>query len=518
MDKDTTERVLAPCHGRDVVLHERHRVVDDAVDGLESGLHRPRADGRLHVLVPVGVDQVHRRRGAHAVGAGVGARLQLERVKPPRLRGVGHRDAVDEDRLHIRVTHRLLLVGNGLELVHERVELLLVRRDLGVAQLDQALLEGCFARVLPEHERGVGADRLRRHDLVRRGVLEHAVLVDPSLVRERVRADDGLVRLHGDAGVQRHHLGRAHDLRRVDVDDEGVVCWTSAHGHHDLLERRVARALAQRVERHLDLPRARLDRRERVRGRQPEVVVAVRRPDDLLAALAVGAQVRNQRRVLGGHGVPDRVGDVERRRARLRHRVAQLDEEVRVRAPRILRRELDVVAHRLGVLHGRDCALDALGARDVELVLEVDVRRGEERVDAVEWRVAHRVVAAVQVLLVGAREARDAHRCPVRPPLRDRANLLRDCPDRLKVSVRGDRETSFAHVHSQAGELPRNEELLFQRERGARRLLTVAQRRVKDDDLVLRGGGREVAAQRRRRSRRHHPSSRRGTPARPREH
>src|SRR5207253_1198396 len=43
-------------------------------------------------------------------------------------------------------------------------------------------------------------DGLRGHDLVRPRVLEHAVLVDARGVRERVRADDGLVRLHRDPG------------------------------------------------------------------------------------------------------------------------------------------------------------------------------------------------------------------------------------------------------------------------------------------------------------------------------
>jgi hypothetical protein len=73
-----------------------------------------------------------------------------------------------------------------------------------------------------------------------------------------------------------------------------------------------------------------------------------------------------------------RVRDVERGRARLDHRVAQLDQEVRVRPPRILRTELDVVAHRARVHDGRDGALDALGARDVELVLRRAERTARE--------------------------------------------------------------------------------------------------------------------------------------------
>ena len=46
-------------------------------------------------------------------------------------------------------------------------------------------------------------------------------------------------------------------------------------GHDDLLERRVAGALAEAVDRHLDLARAGLDRGQRVGRGQTQVVVAV---------------------------------------------------------------------------------------------------------------------------------------------------------------------------------------------------------------------------------------------------
>ena len=53
-------------------------------------------------------------------------------------------------------------------------------------------------------------------------------------------------------------------------------------GHHDFFERRVAGALADAVDRALDLPRAGGQRRERVGDREPEVVVAVRAEDRLV--------------------------------------------------------------------------------------------------------------------------------------------------------------------------------------------------------------------------------------------
>ena len=68
----------------------------------------------------------------------------------------------------------------------------------------------------------------------------------------------------------------------------GVICsvWTPAAScgncvgprperHHDLLEGGVAGALAEAVDRDLDLAGAGLDRGERVRRREAQVVVAV---------------------------------------------------------------------------------------------------------------------------------------------------------------------------------------------------------------------------------------------------
>ena len=55
-------------------------------------------------------------------------------------------------------------------------------------------------------------------------------------------------------------------------------------GHDDLLERRVAGPLADAVDRALDLPRAGAQRRQRVRRRQPEIVVAVRAERHLVGA------------------------------------------------------------------------------------------------------------------------------------------------------------------------------------------------------------------------------------------
>ena len=122
----------------------------------------------------------------------------------------------------------------------------------------------------------VEPDRLGRHDLVGQRVLDHAVLVDARLVGERVAADDRLVRLDREAGEVAHEPRRGGDLLGLDAAGElRELGRARPEGHDDLLERRVAGALAEAVDRHLDLARAGLDGGERVGRREPEVVVAV---------------------------------------------------------------------------------------------------------------------------------------------------------------------------------------------------------------------------------------------------
>ncbi len=45
----------------------------------------------------------------------------------------------------------------------------------------------------------------------------------------------------------------------------------------DLLERRISRALTEAVDCHLELPRARSNRRNAVRSSEPEIIVAMKR-------------------------------------------------------------------------------------------------------------------------------------------------------------------------------------------------------------------------------------------------
>jgi hypothetical protein len=98
----------------------------------------------------------------------------------------------------------------------------------------------------------------------------------------------------------------------------------------------------------------------------------------------------------------------------------------------------------------------------------VDVGRGEEGVDALLGGVLDGLVAAVNVLLRGPREARDGHRLRA-APVQLGANLAGDDGDGLEVARGGDGEAGLADVDAEAGQLVGDRDLLVHLEGAAAR-------------------------------------------------
>ena len=100
---------------------------------------------------------------------------------------------------------------------------------------------------------------------------------------------------------------------------------------------------------------------------------------------------------------------------------------------------------------GRDRGLEAGLARHPELDRQVQVRRGDERVDpaaACRWPATRR---AVDVRRRAARERGDD----------GTLDGFADPPDRLGVGLRGDGEAGFDDVHAERLELPGQPDLLL---------------------------------------------------------
>ncbi len=248
--------------------------------------------------------------------------------------------------------------------------------------------------------------------------------------------------------------------------------------HHHFLEAGVAGALADAVDGHLGLARARGEAGQGVRRRHAQIVVAVHRPDHAIAAVGLGDQPAKERPVLLRGGVADGVGNVERGGARLDRDAQHLDQESDVGAAGVLGRELDVGAEAARQLDHVAHLCHHLGARHLELALHVQVGAGDEGVDARLGRRLDPLPALLDVAAVGAREAADDRTV-------DGPHLLRDAPHRMEVVGGGRREPGLHHVDAEARELPRDLELLHAGEGRARRLLSVAQSGVEDADAIV---------------------------------
>ena len=252
-----------------------------------------------------------------------------------------------------------------------------------------------------------GTDLARFHDLEGAPVLEHAVLVDAGVVRERVGADHGLVGLHEHAGELRDQARGAIQLRVVELRGDAVHLRVQAGGHGHLLERRVAGALADAVDAGLDLARAAEHADQRVGGGETEVVVAVHGEHDVAQRRHLLVHPRDQAAPLVGRCVADGVGQVDRGRAGFDAAVDDLGEVLALGAARIHRRELDVLAERLRQRGHRDRAVVDLALGHAQLALAMDRRGADEDVDARACGRLERRGAGAHVGLEAAREPGD---------------------------------------------------------------------------------------------------------------
>ncbi len=186
------------------------------------------------------------------------------------------------------------------------------------------------------------------------------------------------------------------------------------------------------------------------------------------------AQGTDERAELPGHGVADGVGNVDGGRAGSDRGLDQAAQEIRLRAPGVLGRELHVVRVLARRPHGLDGLRQNLVGGHAQLHLHVDRRRRDEGMHPSADRRSEGLAAAGDVLLVGPGEA--AHHA-----LGDRAC---DRVNRLPVAVGRGRKARLDDVHPQSLQLLRDPHLLFAGHGGAGALLTVAQGGVEDDEMV----------------------------------
>jgi len=194
-------------------------------------------------------------------------------------------------------------------------------------------------------------------------------------------ADDRLVHLHRLAGKGREHLAGRVELAGVDIDRVRHAVGPHVERHHNLFERGVAGAFADAIDRALDLTCTALYRGERVGHAEAEVVMAMRAEHDLVGIRHTADDAREEVHGFVGCAVTNRVRQVDRGRARLDDRFDDAAQEVEIAARCIFRRELHIVGVMPRVADRVDRRFEALLAADAQLRLQVEIRRGDERVN-----------------------------------------------------------------------------------------------------------------------------------------
>src|SRR5213080_2807637 len=124
-------------------------------------------------------------------------------------------------------------------------------------------------------------------------------------------------------------------------------------------------------------------------------------PDDAVCPRDALAEPPEQRAVFLGERVPRRVGDVDRARAGLDHGREDLDHVIGVAARGVLGREFDVVEVLLRTRDRPHGGVEHVLPAHHELVLQMDVRGGNEDVDAGPLGALDGTDGTVDVLLAG---------------------------------------------------------------------------------------------------------------------
>ena len=405
------------------------------------------------------------RRGCQLV-----AREHLVALQRVHVRYLAY--ALVQQRGYVAVGHVLFAVAERLELGKGVAQLL--GREL-VAHLAHVLVEGVAAAELAQHYLRLGHAHVLGVDyLICAAIGQHAVLMYARLVQKRVLAHYGLVGLHVYARERGYQLAGAHELARIQPYVAAVELAARLERHGQLLQRRVARALAYAVYRAFELPHTGAHSGQAARHAQPQVVVAVRRQHYLVDVPHVLAYAAYQLLKLQRHGIPHRVRYVHGGSALAYGRIQHAVEELRLGARGVLGRELHVVGIVARQAHRRTGQLQHLLGRLFELVAHVQIAGGYHNMYAAAAGTGQCLRGGLYVAGHGA-----AHRADDRL-----AHRLGHGLHRLKVALAAGGKARLYYLHAQPLELARYLHLFDNVQIDARRLLPIAQRRIEEHHSV----------------------------------
>ena len=292
----------------------------------------------------------------------------------------------------------------------------------------------------------------------------------PDFVCEGILADDGLVVLHRKARDVRNQLRGPRQKLRVDAGLKRHRVAAHFERHDDLFQRRIAGPFADAVDGAFDLACAAQNAGQRIGDGQAQIVVAVGREDDFLAARHAFAQHPDELQIFLRRRIADGVGDIDRRGAGSDRQLHAAAQEIGLRARRVFRAPLHIVREIARSRHrGAHRVEHGIGPH-LQLVLHMNRAGGDEGVDAKALRRLQRFAGAIDILEARTCETAD-HRV---------LRALGDFVDRFEIAVRGNRKTCFDHIDAHRIEQFGNFEFFLKRHRSARRLFAVAQCGVED--------------------------------------
>src|SRR6185369_1407453 len=214
---------------------------------------------------------------------------------------------------------------------------------------------------------------------------------------------------------------------------------------------------------------------QRVGNSEAKIIVAMRTDDGAIDILDATPEISNQCAVVFRETVPDGIGKIHGSRPCIDNRLGDLNEKIQIRAARVLRGELDVVAHGAGIADAFDGGRESFFTGFVQFVFKMDVAGREENVDAGFVGVFEGFGAPVDVFFYRPRQPGNGWR----------AYLRRYAAYGFEIAFRSDRETGFQNVDIETFQLARHLQLVFDIHAESGRLFTVAQCRIENDYLVI---------------------------------
>ena len=319
------------------------------------------------------------------------------------------------------------------------------------------------------------ADAFRAHDLIGQGVVQHAVLMDAGLVGESVVADDRFVGRRRESGQVLHDAGGPVNLAGVQADLHAEVLAAGGQRHGDFLQCGVAGAFAETVDRAFHLVGAGHDGGDGIGGGHAEVVVAVDADDRFFDIGRMFADIADQAGEFIRHGIADGIGNIDDCRSLPDGHAEDLRQKGPVAAGSVFRRKFHVGRQGAGVADRRRRGLQHFGAGHLELVLQMDVAAGDERVDSRAFRLADAFPGAVDILFVGPGQSGDRRSFyPGGDSLYGR-----------EVARRSGGESGFDDVDFQSGQGQSDLNLLFDSQTNSGTLFSIAQGGVKKLDAPV---------------------------------